>query len=114
MIVFMLRSALGDSSKNGISNRYRSCWLINEEDVEKTLDGDFPQAENTLVLIKRELWGKKAWYLIPIYLYGTNKIVMFGGNYAIGDSDFTKEISDLPLPIHDRVESQEEYDSYAD
>lgn len=108
MLVFILRSALGDSSKNGISNRYNSCWLINENEV----DGD--HAENTLVLVKRELWGKKAWYLTPLSLYGSNKIVMFGGNYAIGDSRFNEEVSDLPLPIHDRVESQEEYDSYAD
>lgn len=103
--VFVLRSE-SDCTNNGLSSKKWYFRMITEED-ESTLKTDYP--EEYLVLVKRILWGEKAWYLRPLKILKPNNSLepMFGGNY--GKLDY--RLSKYPLPIHDRYETQEEYDA---
>lgn len=66
-------------------------------------------------LNKRMLWGEKHYFIEPVKKPRHVLGPMFGGNYA-GTSDGTwaemlGELTGRPLPIHDRFETQEEYDA---
>lgn len=95
-----------DCTNNGISGKRWIFRLITEEE-EKTLLTNEP--ENYLVLVKRVLWGEKAWYLRPLEVLKPKGSIgpMHGGNYA----DIGYELSRLPLPIHDRFETPEQYEA---
>lgn len=96
---------VSDCTNGGVSSKRWIFKLITEEE-ETTLQTDKP--EEYLVLVKRELWGKKAWYLRPLKILHQKGYLspMHGGNYATIDYDLSR----LPLPIHDRFETQREYD----
>ena len=92
-----------DCTNNGISGKRWIFRMITEEE-EKDLQTNEP--ERYLVLVKRELWGKSAWYLRPLNILKPAGSIgpMHGGNYATVDYN----LSSLPLPIHDRFETPEE------
>ena len=58
--------------------------------------------DDSLILIKRNLFGKPAWYAKPASLVKSNSQCMMGGNFIYtSDSRFP---GDAPIPVHDRVE----------
>ena len=70
--------------------------------------------EDAMRLNKRVLWGEKHYYIEPV-VHPKGKLGPFaGGNYATTSnatwSDILGERTSRPLPIHDRFETQEEYD----
>lgn len=109
----VLRSANGyDCTKNGISARYKNIYILTDEGTNSFDEDNIP--ENTFVVVTKNFGYKEYSCLVPYHLLGvykSNKLpIMFGGNFAFtSDSRFP---SDYPLPIHDRVESWDEYNSY--
>ena len=109
--ICILKDNLGDCSNNGLSARYDRLQMISESEMLDFVGN----TENVVVRIDRLLFGKIMPVLVPFELYRDYKThrlpVMFGGNFAYtSDSRFNW---DYPLPIHDRVESWEEYESYS-
>ena len=92
-----------DCTNNGVSGKRWIFRMITEEE-ERSLQTTEPDV--FLVLVKRELWGKSAWYLRPLNILKPAGSVgpMHGGNYAVVDYNLSR----LPLPIHDRFETPEE------
>lgn len=102
--------SIGNCSNNGISNRYKQVLLICDEGYV-TIDEENPP-ENLVKLVVRKLCGREYKHLEPYKPVDKGCVGwMMGGSYAgCSDSRFRK-LSDYPLPIHDRQETQEMYDS---
>lgn len=100
---------IGNCSNNGISARYDEVLLIHPQGFIK-IDEENPP-ENLVKLVVREIRGKEYKHLEPMFRPAPGCVGwMFGGDYAgCSDSRF-RELSDYPLPIHDRQEPQEYYD----
>ncbi len=99
-----------DCTNNGVSARFNRLEMISESEIAK-FTGD---KSNVVVRIDRILFGKEMPVLVPLEVYNeykTNKLpIMFGGNFGYtSDSRFDW---DYPLPIHDRVETWEQYNSF--
>ena len=102
-------NSFGDCSNNGVSARYNRLQMITESEML----GFTGEKKNVVVKIDRVLFGKIMPVLVPLEVYKeykTNKLpISFGGNFGYtSDSRFG---FDYPLPIHDRVESWEEYEA---
>ena len=70
---------------------------ITEEDIQCS-----PKSHIVLNVVKRKIAGDQYMHLKPEVVAGHS---MFGGNFAwSSDSRFRKHVSELPLPVHDRVE----------
>lgn len=65
--------------------------------------------EPHLKLVERTLFGKKYIHAEPVNFEGTTfKQKMFGGNFVWStDSRFRDDVSELPIPLHDRIEYYE-------
>lgn len=97
---------IGNCSNNGISNRYDSILLICDEgyiDVK----GDEP---NLCKVVKRNLFGKEYLHIEPV-TPPTGVGYMAGGAFAYSSDSRFNRISEYPLSIHDRCESQKLYDA---
>lgn len=108
--IYVLRNnSFGDCSNNGVSARYDRLTMITENEV-LDFTGD---KKNVVVKIDRVLFGKIMPVLVPLEVYNEYKAsklpIMFGGNFGYtSDSRFG---FDYPLPIHDRVETWDEYEA---
>lgn len=105
------RAAGADCTNGGISARAKGLVMVVYEKGEqpKPSDGD-------VMFVRRALFGRRADYLRPIGAVNPNCVGwMMGGNFGYScDSRFHEYTgSDQPLPIHDRQETQAEYDSYS-
>jgi hypothetical protein len=104
--IYVYKNNLGDCTNNGISSKFETLLLIHEEgfiDVNEN-------TENLVKVVTRNLFGGEYKHIEP-FKKATKVGYMMGGNYAsTSDSRFSK-ISKYPLAIHDRQETQEEYDS---
>ena len=70
---------------------------ITDEDIRRS-----PDRHVVLDVVKRKVGGKEYTHLKPAVVTSHS---MFGGNFAWScDSRFRNHVSDLPLPVHDRVE----------
>ena len=102
---------IGNCSNNGISARYDEVLIACDDGFIEIDEDNMP--ENLVRLVVRRIGGREYMHLEPYKSVDKGCVGwMFGGSYAgCSDSRFTR-ISDYPLPIHDRQESQEMYDSY--
>ena len=88
---------LGDCTNNGLTSVGDSFDLYFDVDNVDNIPDD------SLVLIKRNLFGKPAWYAKPASLLKSGTQSMMGGNFVYtSDSRFP---GDAPIPVHDRVEA---------
>lgn len=95
-------------SNNGISEKYDRLLLICEDGFINIDENDIP--ENVVKVVTRNIQGKEYKHIEP-YKKASKVGYMAGGSYAsTSDSRFSK-ISQYPLSIHDRQETQQEYDS---
>lgn len=93
-----------DCTNGGVSSKYWHMHVMEESELSVTEPSD---PERTLVLVRRMMRGKRAYYLRP-YIEPKGMVGgMFGGNYAKVDYDICR----YPLPIHDRYETQEQYEA---
>ena len=94
---FVYRNSLGDSTANGLTaNNDRLDLYYNVTDYT-----DLP--DDALVLIERNIGGRKANYAVPANIAKSKTHSMFGGNFVYtSDSQFPE---DGPISVHDRVET---------
>ena len=94
-------------SNNGISEKFNELLLVCEDGNVDVDENNLP--ENLVVMVSRQLFGKEYKHIEP-YTKPTGAGWMSGGAVAYScDSRFGK-LSDYPLSIHDRQETQKQYD----
>ncbi len=103
--VEVYRWSLGDCTNSGISSRHNKLYLI-------CPDGWFEmdeQDERLIKLVYREIGGKPYVHAEPVNDPHKKEIAyMSGGNFIYScDGRFPH---DYPISLHDRSETQEEYD----
>ena len=103
--VMIFKGMPGDFSNDGVTSDTKDkIYLvpsefgnITEEDIQCS-----PNHPVVLNVVKRKIAGDVYTSLKPAVIEGHS---MFGGCFAwSNDSRFRKHISELPLPVHDRVE----------
>lgn len=106
--ISVYRNAEGyDCTNGGISSIYKDILIPHEEGWISVDENNPP--ENLCKVVYRELWGKTYLHIEP--WKGPEHLGwMFGGNYAATSDSRFHEISEYPLPIHDRQETQKMYD----
>lgn len=108
LTIFVFRNGNTDCTNGGISSKRDMLTMV------VYADGETPNpADGDLMLVRRVLWGKRYDYLSPITEVEKGNVGwMMGGNFGYtSDSRFEEYTeSAQPLPIHDRQETQEEYD----
>lgn len=101
---------IGNCSNNGISARYDEVLMIHPTGFIK-IDMENPP-ENLVKLVIREIGGREYKHLEPMFRPAKGCVGwMHGGSYAASCDSRFREFSEYPLPIHDRQETQEFYDS---
>jgi hypothetical protein len=97
-------------SLNGISEKFDRLLLICDEGFIEIDENNIP--ENLVKVVTRKLYDGEYKHIEP-YKKASGVGYMSGGSYAsTSDSRFSK-ISKYPLAIHDRDESQEDYDRFS-
>lgn len=96
-----------DCTNGGISSRYNELLLVCEDGYITIDENDLP--ENLVKIVTRNLFGREYKHIEP-YARPTELGWMAGGNIAYSCDSRFREISQYPLSIHDRQESQELYD----
>ena len=100
------KSNLGDCSNGGITSKYNDLLLVCEDgyiDVD-----EFNPPENLVKVVTRTLFGKEYKHIEP---YAPCKEIGWMSGGCLGytcDSRFSR-MSEYPLAIHDRQETQELY-----
>lgn len=113
--VYVYRSSrLGDCTNGGISAAY-DFLLVVCDDGNINVDPENPP-KNLVEVVHRNLWGRDVYHVEPV-ARPTGAGWMMGGNYAASsDSRFSALCGGQygALPIHDRDESWELYNSMCD
>lgn len=99
---------LGDRTNGGISSKYDDLLLVCNEGYIDIDENNLP--ENLVKIVVRKLFGGKEYKHIEPYKPADKVGWMSGGNFAYSCDSRFHELSDYPLPIHDRQETQEQYD----
>lgn len=99
----------GDFTNGGVSSKYNRL-LIEHPNGNIEVDENNPP-ENLCKVVKHELWGKTYLHIEPM-AKPNGCGWMMGGNLAYSSDSRFRELSDYPLAIHDRQESQKQYDMY--
>lgn len=101
-------SGLGDCTNGGISSRYDKLLLVCDEGYVD-IDENNPPA-NLVKMVTRMLWGKEYKHIEPYAPVDKDNVGwMAGGNIAYDCDSRFRRMSDYPLSIHDRQETQEHY-----
>ena len=107
--LYIYKSRHGDSSNGGISSRYSEVLIECEDGYIEVDENNIP--ENFCKVVKRHFGGETYLHIEP-YKDTDKGCVgwMAGGCFCFSsDSRFTR-ISQYPLSLHDRQETQELYD----
>lgn len=98
---------IGNCSNDGISSRYSEVLLICDTGFIEIDENNPP--ENLVKLVVRSLWGKEYKHIEPV-ARPTGVGWMSGGTLVYSCDSRFREMSDYPLSLHDRQETQEQYD----
>lgn len=103
--VYVFRSDLGDCTMNGVSSKARSLDLH----AEGNPDG----AEDGLVVVTRMIAGREYVHAEPIRQPKGLVGPMAGGNFVYTSDSRYSEVTGVqyPISVHDRFETQEQYDA---
>jgi hypothetical protein len=98
-VSFLRHAGYGDCSMNGVSKRFDSGILYRSE---ADVPAEPPKGLALLVLIDEPVCGRPYLKVRPA---GEKRWCMFGGNFLwSSDSRFRQEVSERPIPVHDRIE----------
>lgn len=116
LYVTIYRYPNADCSNHGLSSKHDTlvCFDGEIEDVKKYAEENGYDINECLYAVRRMLWGEPHPYITPLVWAIKKPIgnVCFGGNYAVGDSRWNDWFGhNLPIPIHDRVDSWEDYEA---
>lgn len=98
----------GSSSNGGVTSKYDRLLLICDGGFIDIDESNPP--ENLMKIVVRTFHDGEYKHIEP-YKKATEIGYMYGGSYASTSDSRFSSISKYPLPIHDRQESQEVYDS---
>lgn len=108
--VYIFRdSEIGDCTNNGVTSpdmaAGRSFFVCSSlSDADKLPAPPNSLKPIALILQSKMIAGKEYKYLVPEHIMYANYHSMMGGNFAYSCDSRFREISDYPLPVHDRVE----------
>jgi hypothetical protein len=108
LVVHVLRPSHGSSTNGGVTSKHHE-FVLTGDGVEGPFE---PTAElPELKLVRRRLGGRYGEYLHaePVEKPSGMCGPMFGGNYITSSDSRFPGI--YPIPVHDRYETQEEYDA---
>ena len=115
-LVHVFRWSLGDCTGNGLSNNVDEGYLFwnctRDEAIEWCKQSNIDPTKH-FIIRERELWGEDHSYAEPL-IKPENRAQVFGGNFLYtSDSRMYKTggIYKVPVPIHDRFETWEEFDA---
>lgn len=95
-----------DCTNGGITSRYDRLLLICEEGYEEVDETNPP--ENLVKIVTRFICGREYKHIEPYASVESGNVGwMSGGNLAYSCDSRFSEMSDYPLSVHDRQESQE-------
>jgi len=103
--VYVYRWDLSDCTNGGVTSNKSKFTLMTEEEVIEKLDilGMTKEEREKILVFKVKSSGYKCCYPLESLIDG--KWYMMGGNYVgTSDSRYCEEISQYPIPVHDRVE----------
>ena len=112
LLVFVYRGvSFGDCTAGGMSSRVDKFVLVGENEDCDVFEAD--ENSPALKLVRREAGTKREYlHAEPLETPDGKLGPMMGGNFIYSsDSRFP---SRYPIPIHDRFETQEQYDSHWD
>ncbi len=117
----VIKNKLGDCTNNGLTSKVTRATLFHNcscsEAIKFCLENGLNPAEQ-FILVKRTLWGKDHSYAEPLIdVRKKTHLQMYGGNVMkfsnIGEPymfDYQSSNDEpLEIQIHDRFETQEEY-----
>lgn len=113
--VEVYRAADGrDCTNNGVTSRNQRVYLYSGDRQECIADAKENGIDQSALYVnKRILWNEKHYFAEP--LIKGKGVQMFGGNFVYTSdsrfSDMTEDDLHRPLPVHDRYETQEQYES---
>ena len=105
-----------DCTNNGLSARVNSAelfWECTHDEAIEWCKEHQKDPEKQFILVDRKLWGEDHSYAEPL-IKPTGKMQVFGGNFLYtSDSRMykTSGVAKLPIPVHDRFETWEEFDA---
>ena len=106
-----------DCTNNGISarhNRLELFWDCTRNEAQHYCSEHKIAFDTAIFLVKRELWGEDHSYAEPLFK-PKGKLEMFGGNFVYTSDSRLYKLCGLktamPIPVHDRFETQEEYEA---
>lgn len=108
-----------DPSNGGISGRLDEIEVfaaeVSDEEIAEWCFNNDKRIEDVCRLNKRMLWGEKHYFIEPVVKPKHTVGPMFGGSFADTSDGVWAEIlgerTGRPIPIHDRFETQEQYDA---
>jgi len=97
-----------DCTNGGITAKVDRIILVGEGIPEV-----FEVKENAiyLKLVRRDLWGKEYLHAEPVGQTKKDIGDMAGGNFIYSSDSRFRKINAYPIPVHDRSETQAEYDT---
>ncbi len=102
-------NAFGDATNGGISSKVNSATLIGEGMPELFE----PDTKSPGLRIVKRMFGSRPYYHCEPLEGRDPKNVgwMFGGNFVYTSDSRYNRLTNYPMPIHDRQESQSSYDA---
>lgn len=105
---------LGDCTNGGITSRYDTLLLICEDGFI-SVDEDNPPENLVKIVTRRYAGGKEYKHIEPYALTDSGCVGwMAGGNLAYSSDSRFRRMSEYPLSVHDRQETQAQYDTMFD
>ena len=102
---------IGDCTNGGITSRYDTLLLVCEDGF---VEVDFENPPENLVVLKSRFVCGRIYKHIEPFASPTHLGWMYGGNVAYSSDSRFSELSEYPLCVHDRQETQEQYDALFD
>lgn len=116
--VFRDADLTSDCTNNGISarhNRIRVFWDCTREQAIKYCSENNIDTDDCGILIERNLWGEEHPYIEPLIKPKGKIGGMFGGNFVYTSNGIfyspLRSGCQVAIPIHDRYETQAEYNA---
>ena len=103
-----------DGTNNGISSKYDRLLVICDDGFIDVDENNPP--ENLVKVVRRNFAGREIYHIEPVAAPDKDVGWMAGGNYAAtSDSRFSRLVGEMygAIAIHDRQETQSEYNSYS-
>jgi hypothetical protein len=109
MLVYVYRNG-ADCTAGGITSKVDMIIIVGEG-IEGPFEVD--PGEAFLELRKKNVGGDEYLYAVPVDGRDTAGMVgpMFGGNFVYSSDSRFRRVCPYPIPVHDRWETQELYDS---